>query len=359
MPEQIMNRRRALQTVAAGVGACLAGRFTPALALEQPAAGLGIVIYCLAKKREWLRKQDPNQDLFEPNRYLQYCRGLGAGGVQLPLGIRDEAYAAALREQAQQHGMFVEAIVGPPQDQADLERFDAEMKTAARAGARVARTVIMPGRRYERFGSIEEFNEFDRRGRESLQRAEPVAARHRLRLAVENHKGHRIDQRIALLQHLDSEWIGACVDFGNNLALLEDPLELVKALAPWAASVHVKDHAVREYEDGFLLADVPLGRGFLNLTEMTAILRQKHPQLNFSLELITRDPLEVPCLTEKYWATFADTPARDLARTLRTVRSHAVAELPSVDRLPLEEQVAMEHANVTESLEYAAAHLRS
>ena len=352
-----MKRRDALRTMAAVGGAALAGRLTPTLARERRATSLGLVVYCLAKKRQWLKKRDSNHDLFEPKGYLQYCRGLGAGGVQLPLGVRDEAYASTLGEQAQRYGMYIEGIVRPPTDKADLKRFDSEMKTAARAGARAVRTVIMPGRRYERFGSIEEFNEFDRRGRESLELAEPVAARHRVRLAVENHKNHRIDQRVALLEHLDSEWIAACIDFGNNFALMEDPLELVKALAPWAASVHVKDHAVQEYEDGFLLADVPLGQGFLNLKEMVAILRQKQPQLNFSLELITRDPLEVPCLREKYWATFADVPGRELARTLRTVRTHAAAELPSVDQLPLEEQVAMEHGNVTESLDYAAANL--
>lgn len=352
-----MKRRDALRTLGAVVGAGLLGRLTQTLAAEQRATRLGIVVYCLLKKRQWLKKRDSNHDLFEPNTYLEYCRGLGAGGIQLPLGVRDEPYASTLGEQAEQYGMYIEGIVAPPKDKTDLERFDSEMKTAARTGARVVRTVIMPGRRYERFGSIEEFNEFDRRGRESLQLAEPVAARHCVRLAVENHKNHRIDQRVALLEHFDSEWIGACVDFGNNLALMEDPLELVQALAPWAASVHVKDHAVREYEDGFLLADIPLGRGFLNLKEMVAILRQKNPHLNFSLELITRDPLKIPCLTEKYWATFADVPGSDLAWTLRTVRTHAVAELPSVDRLPLEEQVAMEHRNVTESLGYAPANL--
>jgi 3-oxoisoapionate decarboxylase len=91
---------------------------------------------------------------------------------------------------------------------------------------------------------------------------------------------------------------------GNNLALLEDPVEVVEKLAPWAFSVHLKDHAVQEYEDGFLLSDVPLGAGCLDLKKMADILLAAKPQVRFSIELITRDALKIPCLTDKHWATF-------------------------------------------------------
>jgi 3-oxoisoapionate decarboxylase len=79
---------------------------------------------------------------------------------------------------------------------------------------------------------------------------------------------------------------------------------------------------VREYDEGFLLADVPLGQGFLELKKMVNILHKAQPKIRFTLELITRDPLKVPCLTDKYWATFATTPGRDLARTLLLVRRY-------------------------------------
>ncbi len=45
----------------------------------------------------------------------------------------------------------------------------------------------------------------------------------------------------------------------------------------------------------------------------------------FALEMITRDPLKIPVLTKKYWATFDDSysplPGRDLARMLEIVRT--------------------------------------
>jgi len=61
--------------------------------------------------------------------------------------------------------------------------------------------------------------------------AEPVLKRHRMRLAIEiTRTGLRLIL-IELLRKVQSEFIGACVDIGNNLALLEDPLEVVTALA--------------------------------------------------------------------------------------------------------------------------------
>jgi hypothetical protein len=75
------------------------------------------------------------------------------------------------------------------------------------------------------------------------------------------------------------------------------------------------------------------------------------------LELITRDPLKVPCLTEKYWTTFAATPGRHLARTLRLVRQHQAKSLPEVSNLPLNQQVAAEDWNIAASLQWARQHL--
>lgn len=352
-----MHRRDLLKALAGSLGAAAC---TPATlrATSLPAkTSLGLVIYCCNLRQQLQKRQHANADLFEPLRFLEYCRGLGAGGIQVPLGVRDAQYARSLRTQAEQCGMFVEGIVSPPRDRAGLERFEAEIRTAASAGAEVVRTVVIPGRRYEQFDSAAKFQEAVQQARKSLQLAEPILAKHRIRLAVENHKDQRVAERLELLKQIGSEWIGACVDTGNDLALLEDPVASVRAYAPWAFSVHLKDHAVAECADGFLVADVPLGQGLLDLQTMVGLLRKAKPNLHFILELITRDPIQVPCLAEKYWATLGDVPGRQLARTLRTIRAHARQDLPRLSHLPLEKQIEIETSNVTRSLAYAREHL--
>lgn len=349
-----ISRRDTLRLATGAVAAVILPREQrAAAAAAAPRTGLGLVTYCLGLRQRAEKRRDPAVDLFEPLTFLDHCRQLGAGGIQTALGVRDAAYTTRLRERAEQAGMFVEGIVGPPGDEADVGRFEAEIRTAAAAGARAVRTVVFPGRRYEQFGDAEAFRAAADRARRTLELAAPVVARHRVRLAVENHKDQRLGERLELLRQLSSEWIGACVDTGNSLALLEDPLAVVEAFAPWAYSVHLKDQTLQATDDGFLLADVPMGEGCLDLKRMVAVLRQAQPDVRFSLELITRDPLKVPCLTEKYWATLADVPGRDLARTLRLVRERQAAVLPQVSTLAPDEQVAREETNIRTSLAYA------
>jgi sugar phosphate isomerase/epimerase len=351
----MINRRQALGALAAA--AALAPRTCSPAEDGEKRTQLGLVLYCCRLRRRALQRGEPPADLYQPENFLKHCRQLGAGGMQAALGVLTGQQARSLREQAEQAGLFVEAIVRPPQERKELERFDAEMQTAAAAGAQAARTTIIPGRRYEYFDSLEMFRRYEAAGRRSLELAAPVAEKHRMPLAVENHKDHRNDERVALLQHIGSEYVGACVDTGNSFALLEDPLETVRALAPWAHSVHLKDQAVQPYEDGFLLGDIPLGKGFLDLKQMIEVLRRAKPAINFSLELITRDPLRVPCLTEKYWATFPDVPGSDLARTLRTVRRGATDNLQQVSSRTPQDQLALEDQNVQQSLDYARSSL--
>lgn len=315
--------------------------------------GLGLVMYCCAIRRNHLKGADAAFDLYEPTRLLDHCRKLGAGGVQVRLGVLEADASRALQQKAEDAGLYIEAIVSVPVDKTAVDRFEAEIKTAVAAGAKAARTTIIPGRRYEYFDSLDMFRQFDERGRKSLELAAPIAEKHRLPLAVENHKDHRNDQRVAMFKQISSEYVGACVDTGNSFALLEDPIETVAALAPWAHSVHLKDQAVQLYDDGFLLGDIPLGQGFLDLKTIVEILRKAKPDIRFSLELITRDPLKVPVLTEKYWTTFPDLPASDLARTLRYVRDGATDNLQYISKMSPAERLAREDANVRESLDYA------
>ena len=304
-----------------------------------------------------MQRASAGENLFAPSRFLEYCHDLGAGGIQAPLGVLADDEAEALAAQADRWGMFIEGSVSPPFKDSELDRFEAQIRSAARAGARSVRTVILPGRRYERFTSWEEFLRFCDRGAQAVRRAAPIVERHRVQLAIENHKDQRLEMRLPLLEEISSEYVGACVDTGNSFALLEDPTEVVEAFAPWAVSVHLKDQAVRENEDGFWFADVALGEGFLNLPKMVRVLQQAKPGIHFSLETITRDPLTVPCLTDRYWTVMQDAGGPDLARTLRVVREHESDSLQQVSGLSLEDQVAVESANVRRSLDYARQRL--
>jgi sugar phosphate isomerase/epimerase len=330
------------------------------LAAEPRKSPLGIVIHSYSIRDANSRRHKEEVPFADPLRFLAFCRGRGAAGVQVALGHRDKEYTAKLRETATAAGMYIEGSIRLPQDRADVERFSAEVQTARDAGASVLRTVCMGSRRYETFDSADAFREFAKRSYESLTRAEPVVARHDARLAVENHKDWRIGELLDLLKRLGSKHVGVCLDTGNSIALLEDPQAVVEAYAPWTFTTHLKDMAVAEYEDGFLLAEVAFGAGFLDIPAIVAALRKSRPEVRFNLEMITRDPLKVPCLTKKYWATLDGVSGRELAEALARVRKNAARErLPRLSDSPLEKQLVAEEDNVRRCMDYATQRLRA
>jgi len=349
-----MNRRTLLHSIAGGL-AFVAIDELPKVYSSQTAQRkrLGIANFSYNIRLRAERSGTVKSRLADPLGFLNHCHEIGAGGVQMNIGVRDKAYIQKLRRQALSSGMFIEGSAGLPRDSSKVENFEAIVRTTKEVGAKVIRVAI-GGRRYEQFDKAEEFKAFAERTWKSLQLAEPVVARHGMRLAIENHKDFRIDQMLGMLRRLDSEYIGVCVDTGNSFALLEDPMDVIEAYAPYGYSAHLKDMAVAEYEDGFLLADVPLGQGVLDLPRIVRILEKARPNIQFSLEMATRDALKVPCLTEKYWATFENVSGTDLARTLKYVRTNASPErLPKVNHLPLEELVRLEENNIKESLAFA------
>jgi sugar phosphate isomerase/epimerase len=340
------TRREAL---AAG-GALLA---TPFAHTEPPAdpprTHMGVVIHSYG-----IRK------FADPLAFLDYCRSIGAGGVQTMLGNRDDAFAAKLHDFATTHKLFVEGSISLPKDKADVDRFANEVRTAKRCGADLFRTVLTGGRRYEVFDTAEAFRAFFEKAKESLALARPVVEKHEIRMAVENHKDLQAPDLLGLIKKLDSPLVGICLDTGNNVALLEHPHETTELLAPLTFTTHIKDMGVEEYADGFLLSELPLGTGFLDMPKVVAAVRKANPRVRLNLEMITRDPLKIPCLTPKYWATLEAVPARQLAATLALVRSKAgKTPLPRVSELAKDEQLRREDDNVRASLRYAATKLEA
>src|SRR5262249_1665634 len=268
-------------------------------------------------------------------------------GIQTPLGNRTEKEAARLRGLADKAGMYLEGIIRLPRAKSDLERFTAEIRTARQCGVAVVRTTLLDGRRYEVFESAEAFRQAVERGREAVLRALPVAEKHKMQLAIENHKDLRSSELIEVLRQVKSPSVGVCVDTGNSIALLESPLETVQLLAPLALTGHLKDMGVAEYPEGLELSEVPLGEGFLDLPRIVGILRKARPGIRLNLEMITRDPLRVPCLTRRYWATLEQVSGRQLAEALTLVRTHAAKQpLPTISSLDRAGRLQREEENV-------------
>ncbi len=280
---------------------------------------------------------------------LDHVRDLGAGALQTMVGGWTSEFAGKVRATCESYGMKLEGSITLPKNANDVDRFEKELRIGKEAGATIFRCAT-GGRRYELFSSLEEFKHWKDGAFKSMQLAEPIARRLRVKIGIENHKDFHAAELAELLGRLSSPHLGACVDTGNSIALLEDPMTVIETLAPFAVTTHIKDMAVQETADGFLLSEVPLGEGILDLPRMLALFEKHNPQIAYHLEMITRDPLDIPCLKPGYWATFPNKPGNELARTLAMVRERKAAKLPKTTGLGLEEVLAFEEANIVKCM---------
>ncbi len=289
---------------------------------------------------------------------IDHCAKLGAGGVQVVVSGWTDEFAGKAREQIERLGLYLEGQIGLPHDEGDVARFDREVAVAKEAGVGILRAVMLGGRRYETFATLTAWNEHQAKSWNSLTLARPSVAKHRVKLAIENHKDLRADELVAVIKRSDSEWIGVNLDLGNNLALLDDPMSVIELLAPYTLTTHFKDMAVQECAEGFLLSEVPLGDGVIDLKRALTILDKANPAMQHNLEMITRDPLKVPVYTDKYWTTLGELQAQPLAAALALVQHRSSAKpLPRTSDKSLAAQVAYEEQNNVACFTYARREL--
>lgn len=296
-----------------------------------------------------------------PFDFVGHCHDLGFGVVETRLSSTEPDAVRQFRDRLESYHMRAIIDAPLPRSDSDLPAYEHVVKAAKEAGV-VSMHTAMTQRRYEQFDTEDAFRKDFERCQATIARAEPVLRKYSMRLGIENHKGWRSAEQAAWLRRVSSEWVGVHFDFGNNVSLCEDPSETLHNLLPFIVACHLKDMAVAPYEDGFLLSEVPLGEGFLDIPGMVAAIQAKNPGTPFDLEMITRDPLKIPVFTDKYWVTFDDAfsplPGRDLAHTLELVHKHPPkGPLPRTTGLTMAAYLKLEDDCVAKSIEYARQHL--
>ncbi len=293
-----------------------------------------------------------------PIEFIDYGHSLGLGGVEeRGAPPTDPAAIAKLRDKIQSYDMHMSFNIRLPNTEAELPAYEASVKAAKEVGA-FGLHAALTQRRYEQFSTLDEFKKSFEKSQQQVALAEPVLRKYKVRLALENHKGWTAVEQAAWMKRLSSEYVGVHLDFGNNVSFCEDPMFTMETLKPWIFSCHIKDMAVAPYQDGFLLSEVPLGEGFLDLKKMVSTLRAKDPDMVFDLEMITRDPLKVPIFTPKYWVTFGDMPARQVAWVMETLQKNPPKKpLPKTSGLAPADQVKLEDEYNMACIRYARQNL--
>ena len=337
-----------------GGAALAAASAMPALAADRPKSPLGIAQTALGHYFRKQRGDAPGvRGPADPIATVDYVRSLGGGGLQMAIPLDTDV--KKLRRALDHHGMFFEGdirLVDHPGD--DTAAFEKGLRLYKALGAPCVRTVCFVGRRYENFTTLQQYKDWKANALAVLDVCVPIADKVGIPLAMENHKDRVVDEEVEVLKKYSSANFGALVDFGNNLSMCDDPMDVVTKLAPYVKSCHMKNMGVTNYADGFLMSEVLFEDGFMDIPAMWAVLKKANPKLLPMHELITRDPLKVPVLTDKYWVTWPDRPARFLADTIRLVTDNqSKKRLPVISTLAPEAQLAAEESNNIRCFDWA------
>ena len=111
-----------------------------------------------------------------------------------------------------------------------------------------------------------------RKAADSLAEVIEDAKRAGVVIALENHSDISTPDLITLLEMVDSPYLGACLDTGNSMVFLEDPVWTAEQLAPWAVTAHVKDQRWQVTASGAKLVGAPLGDGHIDLDRVIPVL---------------------------------------------------------------------------------------
>ena len=144
-----------------------------------------------------------------------------------------------------------------------------------------------------------------------------------VRIAVENHSGDMQARELkSLIEAAGKDFVGANLDSGNPMWVVEDPLVTLEVLGPYVITTHIRDSAVFEHPRGAAAQWVALGDGSVNFHRFVELYRKVCPHASMNLEIITGRPATVLSYLEpEFWTVFPHMPAWEFARFVELAKN--------------------------------------
>lgn len=136
-----------------------------------------------------------------------------------------------------------------------------------------------------------------------------------VKIAVENHAGDmHSTELVRLIEDAGKDFVGACMDSGNACWTLEDPLQNLENLGPYAVTTSLRDSAVWEYADGAMVQWTAMGEGYIDLKKYFARFATLCPGVPVHIETISGFAKPIPYLKPEFWKYYSTLPVADFAK---------------------------------------------
>jgi 3-oxoisoapionate decarboxylase len=143
-----------------------------------------------------------------------------------------------------------------------------------------------------------------------------------VKVALENHGDMQARELRTVIVEAGRDYVGACLDTGNPINCIEDPLVTLEILAPYVITTHFRDTAVWEHPRGAATMWVAMGDGNIDYRKFVAEFRRLCPHSSVQLEIITgRAPQVIPYLEPDFWKAFPKMPSWEFARFVAIAKS--------------------------------------
>lgn len=136
-----------------------------------------------------------------------------------------------------------------------------------------------------------------------------------MKIAIENHGDLQAWELLQLIESAGKDWVGVCLDSGNAVAAIEDPLLTLESLAPYVLTTHIRDSVIFEDPTGAAMQWVALGDGAIDFRTFFARFRELCPSVPVHLEILTGSPVRVHSyLNPDFWKAYPQARASEFAR---------------------------------------------
>lgn len=183
-----------------------------------------------------------------------------------------------------------------------------------------------------------------------------------VRIALENHAGDMQAHEVrTVIEESGKDFVGSCLDIGNPVWCVEDPMVALEILGPYVVTTHFRDSVVYEHPRGAAVQWVALGDGSMDLKALLARYRMLCPGAAMQLEIITgRPPRVLPYFEPEFWKAYPKARAAEFARFVALAKQGhpfmGAMVIAGPGRQPPEIQAALkeqQRRDLERSIEYA------
>ncbi|HET8549856.1 MAG TPA: sugar phosphate isomerase/epimerase [Bryobacteraceae bacterium] len=291
-------------------------------------------------------------------QHIDYAAGLKLDSVQISslneFESLEPAYLQKVRERAAAARLVLDGGIGSicptsrswnPKNGTPTEYLSAGLRTAKAVGASAMR--VFMGSSADRQGATPIERHIEETVK-ALKSVRSLALDLGVKIGIENHSGDMQARECRdLIEEAGRDYVGCCLDTGNPMWVLEDPLLTLEILGPYAVTTHIRDSVVFEHPRGAAWQWVVLGDGIVDWRRFIGRYRQLCPNATMQLENITgRPPRVVPYLEQDFWKDFPKARAADFASFVALAKRGRPLMAPMI----IADQVGRVPAEYTEAL---------